>query len=79
MAAKTAAARELWEETGLDVRNQLERLKEAPLKQTTQDQHELTCELDRRLYFYLGLKRDDFKYMVWTLILLIIPIFWGNK
>ena len=62
LAAKIAAARELWEETGLDVRHCLERLQEAPLRNP--NANELTCELERRIYFHLLLKNDDFTGMV---------------
>ena len=62
LAAKIAAARELWEETGLDIRNHLDRLTEAPLKPAKE--HELTSELENRIYFYLQLKSDDFTFMV---------------
>jgi len=62
LAAKMAAARELWEETGLDVRQNLERLQEAPLK--SPNALELTCEIEKRIYFYLQLKNDDFTFMV---------------
>ena len=58
-AAKAGAARELWEETGVDMRNQLERLQPAALKSSSA-QKELSCEIKRRLFFFLAVTDDDF-------------------
>lgn len=58
-AAKAGAARELWEETGIDVRASLERLQPAALK-ASDTATELSCELKKRLFFFLAAKDDDF-------------------
>ena len=58
-AAKAGAARELWEETGIDVRNQLHRLQPAALK-SSNTATELSCEIKHRLFFFLAATDDDF-------------------
>lgn len=58
-ACKLGAARELYEETGMDVRSQLDRLEPAALKQKTH-RDELTCMLKNKCYFYLSVNDDDF-------------------
>ncbi|KAI2500184.1 hypothetical protein MHU86_14259 [Fragilaria crotonensis] len=69
IAAQMGAARELFEETGLDVRNELYRMEPAALRNaggtttatTTKDGKSiLTCELKHRLYFFLPVTDDDF-------------------
>lgn len=60
-AARAGAARELFEETGMDVRASLERLQPAPLRREgAQSDKELDCELKKRLYFFLSVTDDDF-------------------
>lgn len=58
LAAKAGAARELYEETGMDVLRQLDRLQPAPL------QHEEEARLPNlyksRLFFFLPVIDDDF-------------------
>jgi len=73
LASKIAAARELFEETGLDIRNHLERLTQAPLRPTKEK--ELICELEQRIYFYLQLNMDDFKFLVRILIPFSTPYY----
>ena len=58
-AAKAGAARELWEETGVDIRHQLERLQPAALRSSS-TQKELACEIKHRLFFFLAVTDDDF-------------------
>ena len=64
LASRAGAARELYEETGLDVRFQLDRLEPAALRNDIEfDKHEkpiLTNELKHRLYFFLPVTNDDF-------------------
>jgi 8-oxo-dGTP pyrophosphatase MutT (NUDIX family) len=64
LAARAGAARELYEETGLDVRNQLDRLEPAALRNDVEvDKHGkeiLKNELKHRLYFFLPVTDDDF-------------------
>jgi len=58
-ASRIGAARELYEETGMDIRRNLERLKPAPLRPIGNGA-ELLCELKHRIFFFLQLKDDDF-------------------
>mmetsp|Transcript_19142 Transcript_19142/g.40254 ORF Transcript_19142/g.40254 Transcript_19142/m.40254 type:complete len:161 (+) Transcript_19142:87-569(+) len=58
---KIGAARELFEETGLDVRNSLERLQPVWLRVCTlPESNELSCELKKRIFFKLDVFDDDF-------------------
>ena len=56
-ACKMGTARELLEETGMDVRSQLDRLQPAPL---STDGSDLECMLDEKCYFSLAVTDDDF-------------------
>jgi len=58
-AAKAGAARELWEETGIDVRASLGRLQPAALR-GSDTATELSCELKKRLFFFLAANDADF-------------------
>jgi 8-oxo-dGTP pyrophosphatase MutT (NUDIX family) len=64
IAAQMGAARELFEETGLDIRDHLYRLEPATLRNeiTTNKsgQSVMPCELKKRLYFFLPVTDDDF-------------------
>jgi 8-oxo-dGTP pyrophosphatase MutT (NUDIX family) len=64
IAAQKGAARELFEETGIDMRQQLHRLEPAGLRpQIIKGKDEkpiLTCEHKKRLYFFLQVSDDDF-------------------
>jgi 8-oxo-dGTP pyrophosphatase MutT (NUDIX family) len=64
IAAQMGAARELFEETHIDVRNELYRMEPAALRNeilTGNDgKYIMTCELKRRLYFFLPVTDDDF-------------------
>ena len=59
-AAKMGTARELFEETGIDVRGQLERLDPAPLYDGGNLKGGPMNMLDRKLYFSLNVTDDDF-------------------
>eukprot|EP00554_Chaetoceros_debilis_P000651 CAMPEP_0194086642 /NCGR_PEP_ID=MMETSP0149-20130528/21896_1 /TAXON_ID=122233 /ORGANISM="Chaetoceros debilis, Strain MM31A-1" /LENGTH=273 /DNA_ID=CAMNT_0038769773 /DNA_START=167 /DNA_END=989 /DNA_ORIENTATION=- len=71
-ACKMGAARELYEETGIDVRGQLDRVHPAPLKSkhgsnsnlSTSSNHNfgLTCMLKNKCYFTLNADDDDFEF-----------------
>ena len=64
LAAQKGTARELFEETAMDLREQLHRLEPAALRseETTYQDGEviLTCEHKKRLYFFLQVTDDDF-------------------
>jgi 8-oxo-dGTP pyrophosphatase MutT (NUDIX family) len=64
LAAQMGAARELFEETGMDLREQLHRLEPAALRSEDAIKEKgdivLTCELKKRLYFFLHVTNDDF-------------------
>jgi len=64
LAAQMGVARELWEETGIDVRNQLHRLEPAELRSEmgvdSNGESVLACELEKRIYFFLNVDDDDF-------------------
>mmetsp|Transcript_34205 Transcript_34205/g.50285 ORF Transcript_34205/g.50285 Transcript_34205/m.50285 type:complete len:211 (+) Transcript_34205:128-760(+) len=62
-ALRMAAARELYEETGIDVREDLERLQPAPLRSTKQENGGSTllkCEHRKRVFFTLSVDDGDF-------------------
>jgi 8-oxo-dGTP pyrophosphatase MutT (NUDIX family) len=66
IAAQMGAARELYEETGIDVREKLFRLEPAALRnELTANRNGkfiMTCELKKRLYFFLLVIDDDFPF-----------------
>jgi 8-oxo-dGTP pyrophosphatase MutT (NUDIX family) len=68
LAARAGAARELYEETGMDLRYQLDRLEPAALRSDdTFDKYgkpTLKCELKHRLYFFLPVSDEDFWWTV---------------
>jgi len=61
-ACKEGAARELYEETGMDIRSHLDRLEPAKLRseETNDDEKLLTNELKERLFFFLHTTDKDF-------------------
>lgn len=60
-AAKCGGARELYEETGIDVRSQLERLEPIILRTTEdKDESQLQNEHKHRVFFRLDISDDDF-------------------
>jgi len=61
LASKMAAARELYEETGIDITAQLHRLWPAPLRKAAENMTELElCSLKNRCYFHLSVVDEDF-------------------
>jgi len=61
LAGKSGAARELFEETGIDVRAQLERLEPADLHRDNKpDSKKLVNEYKHRLFFFLNVTDQDF-------------------
>mmetsp|Transcript_9740 Transcript_9740/g.23582 ORF Transcript_9740/g.23582 Transcript_9740/m.23582 type:complete len:912 (-) Transcript_9740:50-2785(-) len=66
IAAREAAARQLYETTGLDVRQQADRFKPAvlcanPKTKTTRGFQYLRNENDNKLYYFLSVDDDDFE------------------
>jgi len=60
-AGQSGAARELFEETGIDVRAQLERLEPADLHRDNKpDSKKLVNEYKHRLFFFLNVTDQDF-------------------
>jgi 8-oxo-dGTP pyrophosphatase MutT (NUDIX family) len=66
-ACKMGAARELFEETGIDVRGQLERLEPAAIL-TSSTGNKLDCMLKDKCYFQLNVNDKDFFLAVSTLL-----------
>lgn len=60
MAAKRGAVRELFEETGIDVRDQLERVQPVSLYEEKQDEEQLENEFKSRLFFLVTVTDKDF-------------------
>mmetsp|Transcript_31547 Transcript_31547/g.48049 ORF Transcript_31547/g.48049 Transcript_31547/m.48049 type:complete len:593 (+) Transcript_31547:36-1814(+) len=64
IAAQAGAARELYEETGIDVRDKVFRLEPAALRNEVGTDKSgklvMTCELKKRLYFFLPVTDEDF-------------------
>ena len=58
-ACKLGAARELYEETGIDIRRSLDRLEPASLTKVNST-NELECMLKNKCYFHLQLTDKDF-------------------
>ncbi|EEC51226.1 predicted protein [Phaeodactylum tricornutum CCAP 1055/1] len=59
-AGKRGAARELFEETGIDVRSQLHRMEPATLREPKDGESELANEYKHRLFYILNVANDDF-------------------
>jgi 8-oxo-dGTP pyrophosphatase MutT (NUDIX family) len=64
LASRAGAARELYEETGMDVRNHLDRLEPAALRNEGEVDEQgkpiPQNELEHRFYFFLSVTDDDF-------------------
>lgn len=60
--ARIAAARELFEETGIDIRNSLDRLQPVRVREQ-ESETELYCELDKRIFFFVSLQKDDVTFL----------------
>jgi len=63
-ACKLGASRELYEETGIDIRCKLERLKPAALQRSTDAMDMLGCMLKDKCYFHLVVSDEDFFSLV---------------
>jgi len=63
LACKIGAARELYEETGIDLRNHLDRLQPVQLRKSEKDNglFPTTCVLKHRLFFKICFTDDDFE------------------
>jgi len=59
-ACKEGAARELFEETGIDVRSDMDRLEPAPLREKDTDEKLLKNEFKDRFFFFLHVSDSDF-------------------
>lgn len=59
-AARLAATRELYEETGINVQKELERVTPVSLRDTAVAAKEVYCEIKERLYFSLNVTDNDF-------------------
>jgi 8-oxo-dGTP pyrophosphatase MutT (NUDIX family) len=75
-AAQMGAARELFEETGMNVQSNLDRLQPASLRPDVEFDPEtgsptLGCELRQRLYFFLEVTDADFIIKVRSTCLLL--------
>ena len=73
-ACKMGAARELFEETGIDVRGQLERLEPASILPPSTG-NKLDCMLKDKCYFQLIVNDKDFFSVVSTIILFLLTTF----
>lgn len=62
-ACKLGAARELFEETGIDVRDQLDRLEPADILLPDSGK-KLSCMLKNKCYFHLDINDKDFPQKV---------------
>jgi 8-oxo-dGTP pyrophosphatase MutT (NUDIX family) len=60
LACKIGVARELYEETGIDIRNDLDRLQPVRLREDNKEDNGLTCVLKHRLFFKICFTDDDF-------------------
>lgn len=60
-ASKIGAARELFEETGIDIRSALDRLQPVRLRERDNSDDKLICELKKRLFFKICLEDSDFE------------------
>ena len=60
MACKIGAARELFEETGMDLRNSLERLNPIQVQKHGHDTGDkLSCQFKKRVFFSVDITDDD--------------------
>jgi hypothetical protein len=60
LACKIGAARELFEETGMDLRTSLDRLKPLQLRASTGSENDLlNCEFKKRVLFSVDINDDD--------------------
>jgi 8-oxo-dGTP pyrophosphatase MutT (NUDIX family) len=60
LACKIGAARELFEETGIDLRTSLDRVKPLQLRSSIGSEHDsLNCEFKKRVLFSVDIHDDD--------------------
>jgi len=59
-ACRIGVARELYEETGIDVRSALDRLHPVRLRENSDSDKSIFCEFKKRLFFKLSLDEKDF-------------------
>jgi 8-oxo-dGTP pyrophosphatase MutT (NUDIX family) len=59
LSCKIGAARELKEETGMDLRDSLERLIPVALRAQEEGSKELSCELKKRVFFSVDITDED--------------------
>ena len=59
-AAKMGTARELFEETGMDLRGQLDRFDPTPLWTGSDSDSQLNCMMEHKCYFTVNVTDDDF-------------------
>jgi 8-oxo-dGTP pyrophosphatase MutT (NUDIX family) len=70
-ACKIGAARELFEETGMDLRSTLDRLVPVQVRQSNDDEEEkLPCQYKNRIFFTVEISDQDFFTKVCTTALL---------
>jgi len=59
IACKIGAARELFEETGVDIRTSLDRLTPIQVRKTCKDDDKLSCQFKNRMFFSVNITDDD--------------------
>ncbi|EED92206.1 predicted protein [Thalassiosira pseudonana CCMP1335] len=65
LSCKIGAARELKEETGMDLRDSLERLIPVALRAQEEGSKELSCELKKRVFFSVDITDEDLFVTKW--------------
>jgi hypothetical protein len=72
MACKIGAARELFEETGMDLRNSLDRLSPIQVRKVGDEEDRLSCQFKKRVFFSVDICDDDlftkvstYMYIIW--------------
>ncbi|KAL3769022.1 hypothetical protein ACHAWO_006788 [Cyclotella atomus] len=59
-ACKIGAARELFEETGMDLRSTIDRLVPIQVRQSSDDEGKLLCQFKKRIFFSVEVSEYDF-------------------
>jgi hypothetical protein len=75
MACKIGAARELFEETGMDLRNSLDRLSPIQVRKLGDEEDKLSCQYKKRVFFSVDICDDDLFTKV-SVYIYIIYIIW---
>jgi 8-oxo-dGTP pyrophosphatase MutT (NUDIX family) len=65
-ACKIGAARELFEETGMDLRSTIDRLVPIQVRQSSDDEGKLLCQFKKRIFFSVEVSEYDFFTKVCT-------------